>query len=108
MGDLLVACVRATGSEARLRWTDPDVILAAGVQPWTDLPIWLPPGPDHDGFHRSDVSKAVAAGLRCRPLDETVEDTWAWLVSIGGQPPLRPDRPPTGLDPEVEARVLAT
>ncbi len=44
MGALLDACVRATGSGAELRWTDPDTLLAAGVEPWTGLPIWLPEG----------------------------------------------------------------
>jgi hypothetical protein len=76
------------------------------VEPWTDLPIWLPPGGEHDAFHRSDVSKVIAAGLRCRPVAETVEDTWSWLRSIGGQAPMRPDRPPVGLAPAVEAKLL--
>jgi nucleoside-diphosphate-sugar epimerase len=107
MGELLEACVRVTGADARLRWTDPEPILAAGVQPWNDLPIWLPPGSDHEWMHRGDVSKAVAAGLRCRPVGATVADTWAWLQSVGGTAPQRPDRPPVGLDPEIEAGILA-
>ncbi len=44
MGGLLEECVRATGADARLRWTDPEVILAAGVAPWSELPVWVPPG----------------------------------------------------------------
>ncbi|MYR64021.1 reductase, partial [Streptomyces sp. SID625] len=48
----------------------------------------------------------VAAGLRCRPVAETVADTWRWLCDTGGVTPQRPDRPPVGLDPEVEAKVL--
>ncbi|WP_381799275.1 SDR family oxidoreductase [Streptomyces niveus] len=106
MGGLLEACVEATGSDAELRWTDPDAILAAGVEPWTDLPVWLPRGEVHDMMHRGDVSKALAAGLRCRPARETVLDTWAWLRSIGGTAPQRPDRPSLGLAPEVEAALL--
>jgi nucleoside-diphosphate-sugar epimerase len=103
---LLEACVAATGSTGELRWTDPEPILAAGVEPWNDLPIWLPPGELYDTLHRADVSKAVAAGLRCRPVTETVADTWAWLRDLDGGPRLRPDRPPVGLDPEVEAALL--
>jgi hypothetical protein len=49
----------------------------------------------------------VGAGLRCRPVAETVADTWRWLQQIGGAAPQRPDRPAVGLDPEVEAKVLA-
>ncbi|MGW0857933.1 NAD-dependent epimerase/dehydratase family protein [Streptomyces sp. NPDC002690] len=107
LGELLDTCVRVTGSDAELRWTDPDTILAAGVEPWTELPVWLPAGEMHDTLHRGDVSKALAAGLRCRPVDETVADTWTWLKSVGGVAPQRPDRPPVGLAPEVEARLLA-
>ncbi|MGW1001012.1 SDR family oxidoreductase [Streptomyces sp. NPDC002520] len=108
MGELLDACVSATGADAELRWTDPDVVLAAGVEPWTQLPVWVPPGTDmHDALHGADVSRALAAGLRCRPVTETVADTWTWLRSIGGTAPQRPDRPPVGLDPETEAKLLA-
>ncbi|MEO3809651.1 NAD-dependent epimerase/dehydratase family protein [Sphaerisporangium sp. B11E5] len=106
IGQILRECVRVTGSDAELRWTAPDPILAAGVQPWTDLPIWVPPGEMHDSLHRSDISKVLAAGLHCRPVAETVEDTWTWLRSIGGQAPQRPDRPAVGLDPSVEAKLL--
>jgi 2'-hydroxyisoflavone reductase len=106
MGELLEACVHVTGADAELRWADPEPILAAGIQPWMDLPIWLPPGEMHDTMHRGDVSKAVAAGLRCRPVAETVADTWAWLQNLGGEPPQRPDRTPVGLDPETEAKFL--
>jgi nucleoside-diphosphate-sugar epimerase len=108
IGSLLEACVAATGSAAELRWTEPEVILEAGIAPWTQLPVWVPPGTDmHDAMHAADVSRAVAAGLVCRPVEETVADTWNWLRSIGGAAPQRPDRPPLGLDPEVEAKVLA-
>ncbi|MFD7619392.1 NAD-dependent epimerase/dehydratase family protein [Streptomyces sp. NPDC059802] len=107
MGQLLEACVRATGSDAALRWTPAEKILAAGVEPWTDLPVWLPPGELYDTLHCADVSKAYATGLRCRPVEETVADTWKWLEELGGKPPQRPDRPAVGLDPRVEAELLA-
>ncbi|WP_406016475.1 reductase [Streptomyces sp. NBC_00984] len=107
MGQLLEACVRATGSDAALRWTPAEKILAAGVEPWTDLPVWLPPGELYDTIHAGDVSKAYATGLRCRPVEETVTDTWKWLEELGGKPPQRPDRPAVGLDPRVEAELLA-
>ncbi|MEO3825962.1 NAD-dependent epimerase/dehydratase family protein [Actinomadura sp. B10D3] len=106
MGGLLEACVAATGSDADLVWTAPETILEAGVQPWVQLPVWLPPGDDYDTIHRTNVEKAVGGGLRCRPVQETVTDTWEWLQSIGGRAPQRPDRPVVGLDPVTEAAVL--
>ncbi|MET9295388.1 NAD-dependent epimerase/dehydratase family protein [Streptomyces sp. NPDC003077] len=106
MGDLLEACVRVTGSGAELRWTDPETVLAAGIEPWTELPVWTPPGEMHAAMHGGDVTKVHAAGLRCRPVADTVADTWAWLRERGGTAPHRPDRPPVGLSPEKEAAVL--
>jgi nucleoside-diphosphate-sugar epimerase len=107
MGELLDACVRVAGAGAELRWTDPDTVLGAGIEPWTQLPVWVPPGSDmHDALHSADVSRAVATGLSCRPVTETVADTWSWLQSIGGRAPQRPGRPAVGLDPAVEAKVL--
>ncbi|MFB7085938.1 SDR family oxidoreductase [Streptomyces sp. NPDC056296] len=108
MGALLDACATATGSAPELRWTAPETVLAAGIEPWGQLPVWTPPGSDlHDALHSADVSRALATGLRCRPVGATVTDTWTWLRGIGGTAPRRPDRPPVGLDPETEAKVLA-
>ncbi|MFB4272270.1 NAD-dependent epimerase/dehydratase family protein [Nonomuraea sp. GTA35] len=107
MGELLEACVKATGSGAELRWIEEERLLAAGVEPWIGLPFWLV-GEDYDFMHGGDVGKAVAAGLRVRPVAETVADTWAWLRGLGGKAPLRADRPLKGLDPALEAQLLAS
>ena len=108
MGELLEACVQVTGADAELRWTDPEVILAAGIEPWTQLPVWWPPDREREEpVHGADVSRALATGLVCRPAGETVADTWRWLTDIGGEAPQRALRTARGLDPEVEAKVLA-
>ncbi|MGW3013876.1 NAD-dependent epimerase/dehydratase family protein [Streptomyces sp. NPDC001219] len=106
MGEFLESCVAATGADAELRWTAPEEVLAAGVEPWRELPVWPADGELRNAVFGADVSKALAAGLRCRPVGETVADTWAWLRSIGGVAPQRPDRPVVGLSPEKEAAVL--
>ncbi|MEV1047004.1 NAD-dependent epimerase/dehydratase family protein [Streptomyces sp. NPDC049916] len=105
MGDLLDACVRATGSPAELRWTSPDAVAAAGLEGWSDLPLWAPPGSElHAAVHAGDVTRALATGLRCRPLQDTVADTWTWRRSLpeGTTPPLA-----DGLSAEREKEVLA-
>ncbi|WP_412515661.1 NAD-dependent epimerase/dehydratase family protein [Actinomadura madurae] len=106
MAELLEACIEATGSDAELVWTAPETILEAGIQPWVQLPVWLPPGDDYDTLHQANVQKALNTGLHCRPVQETVTDTWEWLQSMGGRAPQRPDRPVVGLDPVTEAAVL--
>ena len=106
MESLLEAARDVTGSRATLVWVPPEVIEAAGIQPWTELPVWVPPTGEYVGLHDSDVSAAYAAGLTCRPVGETVADTWRWLQDEG-DPPSRPGRPEHGLSPDTERRVLA-
>lgn len=108
MASLLESCVEVAGPPGtRLRWIEPAAVLQAGIEPWTELPIWLPPDHEYAGMHAADVGRAHTAGLSCRPLDETVADTWAWLSALGGPPPLREDLPAPGLPPEREQRLLA-
>ena len=105
-GELLEIANEVTGGHAELRWTDPEVIATAGIEPWIQLPIWLPPGELYDFLHQGDVRKAYGQGLVCRPVRETVEDTWAWLQGLPGDAPQRADRPRVGLDPALEAKTL--
>jgi 2'-hydroxyisoflavone reductase len=107
MASLLEAAIAATGSDARLVWASPEQIAAAGIEPWIELPVWLPPDGEAAGMHNGDVSAAFAAGLTCRPVEETVADTWAWLQEEG-DPPVPSSRPAHGLDPKREREVLAT
>jgi 2'-hydroxyisoflavone reductase len=104
MRSLLEAARAATGSSARLVWVSPDVIEAAGIEPWTELPVWLPPDGEAAGLHTGDVSKAYATGLTCRPVEQTVADTWAWLQAEGDPPGLQRH----GVDPDREREVLAS
>jgi len=84
--ELLERSRAALGSDANVVWLDDDRVTAAGVQPWTELPLWLP-GEDHAGMARADISRALAAGLRFRPLEETVADTLAWDRTVPGDRP---------------------
>ena len=83
MASLLEAAREVTGSRAPLVWVAPEVIEAAGIEPWTELPIWLPPDGECAGLHDGDVSAAYAAGLTCRPVGETVADTWRLAAGRG-------------------------
>jgi 2'-hydroxyisoflavone reductase len=109
IGELLTLGVTASGADARLRWAEPEQLLAAGVEPWNDLPIWIPPGHEYRWMQQMDVTRAYAEGLSCRPVTETVVDTWAWLRRVGSVPARagRPARRQVGLDPAREAGLLA-
>jgi 2'-hydroxyisoflavone reductase len=53
---------------------------------WTELPLWLP-GDDHAGLLRADISRALAAGLTLRPIEDTARDTLAWSRAVPEQRP---------------------
>ena len=69
-GELLEAC-RVAGTDAEIVWVASDRLLAAGVAPWTGLPLWLPVE-EYAAFASVDATRALGAGLSYRPLRETV------------------------------------
>jgi 2'-hydroxyisoflavone reductase len=75
--EVVETCRVAADGGAAFTWADPSFLLEEKVEPWSDLPLWLP-GPEYAGFMRRDVGAAVKEGLRFRPLAETVADTLAW------------------------------
>jgi 2'-hydroxyisoflavone reductase len=99
MEQLLEACRAVTGADARFTWVDESFLLASGVKPRMDLPLWMPDG---RGAATADCRRALAAGLRLRPLHETVRDTLAWDAA---RPPEAPRR--AGIAPGREAELLA-
>jgi 2'-hydroxyisoflavone reductase len=70
--------------DSTLHWLDDQTLLDEGVGPWMELPLWMP-GAEWAGLMQADVSRAIAAGLRFRPLEETARDTLAWSLEAGEQ-----------------------
>ena len=75
--DAARACIAGTGSAATAVVVPSNVARAAGVVPWEHVPFWNDPA-DY-GLMQANIARAVASGLRTRPLVETVRDTYAWL-----------------------------
>jgi hypothetical protein len=57
-------------------------------------------------MHDANVDRAYHAGLHCRPVTETVFDTWHWFSALNTAPPIRAGLPTPGLDPERERQAL--
>lgn len=114
MGDLLSECERATGGDARFTWVDDEFLLEHGVEPWTELPLWLTPGVEKFRyFMEANVDKALRAGLTFRPLSETIRDTCVWdeacpdnSAAAGSEPGDGDDEPDPTLKPERERELL--
>lgn len=107
MGEVLEACREITPGAARLTWVPDANLVAAGVNAWTEMPLWIPENdPGYGGMLLGSNEGAVAAGLRFRPIAETIRATLAWDVREGGprsEPPLRV----IPISREREAAILA-
>lgn len=103
MGDLMTTAQQALAPQARLLWVGEDFLLGEGVAPWSDVPVWLPRA--QAGLHRTHIGRALASGLRCRPLAQTLADTAAWVASAPAPAAGGPLRPKVGLSPEREAAL---
>jgi 2'-hydroxyisoflavone reductase len=115
LGQLLDTCLAVTSAGSRapaeLVWVPDDVLLAAGVEPYSELPMWVPDIPELAGTWEVSGERARLAGMRYRPLRDTVRDTWGWLSgdatarAAAGQDRARRLR--IGLAPARERRILA-
>jgi hypothetical protein len=106
-GELFAAARAATGSDAEFTWVADEFLVEQKVHAWVELPLWIPAA-EAPAIWDQDTGPIEDAGLRCRPVPETVADTAAWIDGLGGSAaPRRTDRPAPGLAPEREAELLA-
>jgi 2'-hydroxyisoflavone reductase len=80
---------------ADVTWVADEFLQEHEVGPWMELPLWIP-DPEWVGMHSIDVGRAVAAGLRFRPLEETIRGAVEAPLQDG-----------VGLTPEREGELLA-
>ena len=90
-------------TEIRFTWVPADFLAQEKAAPWSDLPLWMPPGSASQHVLNVKVERAVAAGLTYRPLAETVRDTLAWFKTL---PEQRRTKLRAGLTAEREAQIL--
>jgi len=88
---LFATCLDVSGSDAQFVWVDPEFLIEHEVGQWMELPMWL-----HEESS-IDVSRAIAAGLSFRPVEETVRGTLELAETTAD----------AGLEPEREAELIA-
>jgi len=98
--ELLETCQAVSGVESEIVWVDPAFLVEQGVEQWMELPLWLHE-PQYAAMQSTPRERALAAGLRTRPIEETARATLAWVRSGDA-----PADAPAGLDREKERRVL--
>src|SRR3712207_8581950 len=80
-GGLLELCREVTGGDAAWVPVPEAELLAAGVEPWLHLPLWLPTETARTAWD-VDTTRARELDLPSRPLRNTVADTWVWLRGV--------------------------
>lgn len=99
IGEVLDTCRTVSGSKASFAWVDEKTLLDNKVEPYTELPLWVPA--EAEGFGRINIRKAIGAGLTFRPLADTVRDTLAWDRTRPADAPRA-----NGLSPARETEIL--
>ena len=103
LGEVLALSREVAGSSARVRPVPADVLAAEGVSPWKgpkSLPLWID-DPDWRWFATLDTTAAQAAGLRFRPIRDTLAAALEYEESRVGQRP-------AGLTDDEERSLRAT
>ncbi|HEU6445508.1 MAG TPA: SDR family oxidoreductase [Gaiellaceae bacterium] len=96
-GELIESTRAVTGSDAAPVWIPDEFLAEQGVGEWMELPMWLA-DPDWVGMNRADVSRAEAAGLAHRPLEDTIRATLEQAETTDD----------AGLKPERERELIET
>jgi 2'-hydroxyisoflavone reductase len=99
MAEVLAACKCASSTPANLVWASEEFLQQHEVRPYMQMPLWIP----REGRSMVGNQKAIAAGLRFRPIADTVRDTLQWAKTERGDKPFAR----TGLPAEREQELLA-
>ncbi|MCR9245169.1 MAG: NAD-dependent epimerase/dehydratase family protein [bacterium] len=98
MSEMLGACKCATSAPTDLVWASEEFLAENKVRPYMQMPVWIP----REGRAMVKNDKATAAGLKFRPIGDTVRDTLAWAKAERGDRRWR-----TGLPAEREKELIA-
>jgi 2'-hydroxyisoflavone reductase len=96
----------AANREVRFTWVPTEFLTEQKVSAWRDMPTWIPRTENSSSASRSDISRALKAGLTFRPLPQVSADALAWFNE---QPEAARTQmlKASGIDAEREKAVLA-
>lgn len=102
MAEVLGTCASVAAERgarpATIVWANDEFLLERGVAEWTELPLWLTDA-RYAGILELDNAKALAAGLKPRPIADTVRSVLDGLGTERGAAHV-------GMAPEREAELL--
>jgi 2'-hydroxyisoflavone reductase len=103
MDDILTECKIVTKSDATFEWVSESFLIQENVTAWSKMPLWLPEeiAPQLRGFMFVSCDKAIGAGLKLRPLNDTIAAIYSWRTNTPSDEPLS-----AGIDKDSEDRLL--
>ena len=102
MAGMLYGIRAITSTPVTITWVNADFLHEHEVGEWMEMPVWVYPVPESQGFSAYDCTKAIRAGLTFRPLAETARDTLDWWKSL----PEEEQGLRTGIEPAKESEIL--
>lgn len=97
---LLLECQKVCKSDVDLEWVGEEFLTTKEVKDWVELPLYLFSQRNMSGFLSVSIEKALKAGLRLRPLTDTISATLRWNEGRMGH------TIQAGLDPAREKELL--
>ncbi|MFH0947358.1 MAG: epimerase [Planctomycetota bacterium] len=98
--ELVHGCKIVLGANCSFTYVSEEFLLENQVQPFTELPFWLPPPLSH----RFCNKQGLAAGMKFRPIAETIQETADWHFETRGK---EYEWKVYGMKPAREADLLA-
>jgi 2'-hydroxyisoflavone reductase len=71
-GKMLEEIRAVSQSDAEFVWADEEFLEAQKVEAWSEMPLWVPE--QYNGIFEVKNDRAIADGLKFRPLAETIKD----------------------------------
>ena len=71
---------KGVSSDVSFTWVANDFLESKGIH--GQFPLYAPPVGETAGFHRANVSRALAKGLKFRQVSETAKATLEWYKTL--------------------------
>jgi 2'-hydroxyisoflavone reductase len=97
LGEIAETSKAVSGSDVQFTWVSDDFLIAQNVGQWSELPLWIP------SDINPNVNKVLQAGMKIRPIADTIRDLLAWDAARPADTQRR-----FTFTPEREREVLAT
>ena len=78
LAEFLYGCKAITTADPHFTWVPASFLEEQKIRGWRDMPVWIPPGPQTNGFSKRSIQRALAKGLTFRSLAVTAKDTLDW------------------------------